>query len=84
MEKTIEERITAIEERNRRVELDKKWETSLARIVVISVITYLVAIFVLFILNAPSPFFSALIPVLGFVLSTQSIPFIKKYWLRNK
>jgi hypothetical protein len=29
--KTIEQRLAAIEERNQRVELDKKWETSWVR-----------------------------------------------------
>lgn len=48
---TIEERLSAIEERNRRVEADKAWETSWLRILSISVITYVVAV-LLVMLNA--------------------------------
>lgn len=80
----MEERIRQIEERNKRVELDKAWETSLARIATISIITYIVAVIVLCIIKASNPFLGAFVPVLGFILSTQSLPFIKKLWMRNK
>jgi preprotein translocase subunit SecF len=80
----IEERLNKIEERNKRVELDKAWETSFARILSISIITYLVAFFVLFSMGVSRSYLSALIPVIGFILSTQSIPIVKKYWIKNK
>jgi len=81
---TIEERLNKIEERNKRVELDKAWETSFIRILFVSIITYIVAFFVLFSMGISRSYLSALIPVLGFILSTQSIPIIKKYWIKNK
>ena len=40
----IEERIKKIEDRNKRVELDKKWETSWTRRICIMIITYIVVI----------------------------------------
>ena len=40
----IEERIKKIEDRNKRVELDKKWETSWTRKICIMVLTYIVVI----------------------------------------
>ena len=83
MEK-IEERIEKIEERNKRVELDKAWETSFIRIFFVCIITYLAAFFALYSIGASKPYLNALIPVLGFVLSTQSIPAVKKYWVKNK
>lgn len=81
---TIEERLHKIEERNKRVELDKAWENSFVRILSISIITYIATIFILYSIGIPSPFLNAFIPVLGFILSTQSIPIIKKYWIKNK
>ena len=39
--KEIEERINRIEERNKRVELDKSWETSWTRKVCIMILTYI-------------------------------------------
>ena len=81
---TIEERLNKIEERNRKVELDKAWETSFVRIFLVSVITYFVAFFALYSIGANKPYLNAIIPVLGFILSTQSIPIIKKYWIKNK
>ena len=83
MEK-IEDRLNKIEDRNKRVELDKAWETSLIRILSVSIITYIIAFFVLFSMGVSKSYLSALIPVIGFILSTQSIPIIKKYWIKNK
>jgi sugar phosphate permease len=81
---SIEERLNKIEERNKRVELDKAWETSFVRILFICIITYLAAFLVLYSIGVSKPYLSALIPVLGFILSTQSIPVVKKYWIKNK
>ena len=81
---TVEDRLNKIEERNRRVELDKAWEKSITRIIFISIITYIVAFFVLYSIGVSKSYLSALIPTLGFILSTQSIPMIKKYWRKNK
>lgn len=81
---TLEEKIRVIEERNKRVELDKKWETSFIRIFSVGVITYIIAVFALFMIKAPNPFLNALIPTIGFILSTQSLPFIKKLWIKKQ
>ena len=81
---TIEERLNKIEERNKRVELDKAWEISFIRILFVSVITYLIALFALYSIGASKPYLNALIPVIGFILSTQSIPVIKKYWIKKR
>jgi preprotein translocase subunit SecF len=80
----MEERIRQIEERNKRVELDKAWEKSFSRIATISIITYFVAVVVLYTIDAEDPFLRAFVPVLGFILSTQSLPFVKKLWMRGK
>ena len=40
----IEKRIEKIEERNKRVELDKAWETSWTRKICIMILTYLIVI----------------------------------------
>ena len=81
---TVEERLNKIEERNKKVELDKAWETSLVRILFVSIITYVAAFFALYSIGANKPYLNAFIPVLGFILSTQSIPIIKKHWIKNK
>ena len=51
---TIEERLNKIEDRNRRVEFDKAWETSFVRILSISIITYLAAFFALYSIGEPT------------------------------
>lgn len=77
LEKTIEE----IQERNKRVELDKKWETSGTRKVCIAVLTYIVVIIYSTIISKTSNvFFSSLVPVMGFLLSTLSLKAVRKVW----
>ncbi len=81
---TIEERLNKIEERNKRVEIDKAWETSFVRILSISIITYIITIVLMYSIGIAKPYLNAFLPVFGFILSTQSIPVIKKYWIKNK
>jgi len=79
----LKNEIDLIKERNKRVEADKKWETSLTRIVSIAVLTYIVALIVMYALNISRPFVSAIIPTLGFILSIQTLPLIKKWWMKK-
>lgn len=75
-----EERVAKIEGRNKSVELDKAWETSWTRIVVIALFTYIIVGIFLQFINIPRPWISALVPVIGFTLSTITLPFFKKMW----
>jgi hypothetical protein len=80
----IEQEINNIKERNRRVELDKSWETSWARRIIIFVFTYLVIVIFMYFSRLPDPFLNAIVPALAFVLSTLTLSFFKKLWLKNK
>ncbi len=78
----LEKRISDIEARNKRVELDKRWETSFTRRVSICILTYIVVLlFSYFINKSNNIFLSSLVPVIGFTLSTLSINLIRKIWL---
>ena len=77
----LEERVIEITERNKRVELDKKWETSKTRKICIAVLTYIVVIIYTSIISKTSNvFFSSLVPVMGFLLSTLSLKAVRKVW----
>ncbi len=82
--KTIEERVTAIEQRNDRVEIDKSWETSTARTIIIAFLTYIVIVLFFIVANLPRPLINSLVPTTGFVLSTRSLPLFKCVWVRWK
>lgn len=83
--KEIEERIIKIEERNKRVELDKSWETSWTRKICIMVLTYLVVITYSYVIrNFDNILLSSLVPVIGFTLSTLSLKFIRTIWEKFK
>ena len=82
--KELEERIIKIEERNKIVESDKAWETSTLRKILIIIFTYIFAVLYLKIADTTNPWFGAVVPCVGFYLSTQSINIIKKWWINNK
>ena len=77
----LERELVEVKNRNLRVEIDKAWETSIFRIGTIVVITYVVASIVLHLIGVNNYFVSALIPTIGYFLSVQSLPFIKKWWI---
>ena len=78
----IEKRLNVIEQRNKKVELDKAWETSLSRKIIIAVLTYLTIVLFFFVAQLPKPFINSIVPTAGFVLSTLSLPFFKKLWIK--
>lgn len=82
--KELEERITNIENRNKKVEGDKAWETSTLRKVLILILTYIFAVLYLKIADTTNPFFGAVVPTVGFFLSTQTLNIIKKKWLSRR
>jgi len=79
----IKKDIQEIKERNARVEGDKAWETSLFRKVLITILTYIVIVIFFIFAGLPKPFLNAIVPTLGFILSTVSIPFFKKNWIKR-
>lgn len=82
--KEIEKKIEKIEKRNKRVEADKAWETSNLRKILIIILTYIFAVLYLTIADTTNPFFGAVVPCVGFYLSTQTIKIIKKIWLNKR
>lgn len=81
--KKIEEEIVLVKERNTRVEADKAWEGSIFRVALITIITYIIADLALYAIGNEYPLRNALIPALGYFLSTQSLPFLKRKWIKG-
>lgn len=77
----IEKEIELIKQRNKRVELDKKWETCWTRKMCIMILTYIVVIIYSYLIrHFDNIFLSSLVPVIGFTLSTLSLKLIRKIW----
>jgi hypothetical protein len=84
MEIDIKKELDLIKERNRKVELDKEWETSIFRKLAILVLTYLTVVLFFYFSGLQKPFLNAIVPSMGFLLSTLSLSFLKNIWLKNK
>lgn len=81
---TLEERIEAIEARNKKVEADKAWEASWIRRISIAALTYLVVVSYLNFVIKTDPWLNALVPVAGFILSTLTINYLKRHWIARR
>ncbi len=80
----LPQELQAIQERNRRVELDKAWETSWTRRLFIAALTYAIAGVWLVLIHEVYPWLKAFVPTGGYLLSTLSLPFVKRWWTQNK
>ena len=90
-EKTIADRVTAIEEeiasireRNFEKDISKRFESSFLRVAVIMVVTYGIVFGYLYFLEVNKPELNAIVPTLGFNLSTWSLSFVKTCWLKRQ
>ncbi len=76
----LEREVLDIKERNFRVESDKAWEQSWTRKLSISLITYITACTFLYLIGVTNFYFAGAVPVLGYLLSTLSLAFVKARW----
>jgi uncharacterized DUF497 family protein len=80
----IEKTLQTIQERNKRVEDDKARETSRERKIIIALLTYAVIIIFFYTARLPNPRINAIVPTIGFVLSTLGLSTCKKLRLKHK
>lgn len=76
-------RIEAIEKRNLKVEMDKAWETSWSRKIIIAVLTYITIVLFFYFAELPKPFINSIVPTTGFLLSTLSLSFFKNLRIKH-
>ncbi len=84
--KTIEElekEIDKIKSRNKKVEAEKAWETSLERKMSILVLTYMIISLVMLFLGFDKPFLNAIIPTCWYILSTLSVWLLKRKYIER-
>ena len=83
-QKQIEKEINQIKKRNKKVESDKSWETSTFRRITIALMTYVLIVLFLWIIKLPNYWLNALVPTAAFIISTISLPILKKWWINNQ
>ena len=79
---SLEKEIEKLKERNKRVEIDKVWETSLARRGLLIIFTYLAIGLYLSAINVSDPWLNSIVPSIGFLLSTLTLPYFKDLWIK--
>lgn len=77
----MDDDIVEIRRRNAKVEADKAWETSWTRRLFITTVTYIIAVIYMKSIGISDPHLGALVPTGGYLLSTLSLPILKKIWL---
>jgi len=79
----LKKEIEQIKARNSRVEVDKAWETSLTRKLLLIVFTYLAIGFYLNSIAIKDPWLNVIVPAFAFFLSTLTLPVFKNFWEKN-
>lgn len=77
----LQKEIEKIKERNKKVELDKAWETSWIRRIFIAVSTYVLVFILLVSIGADKPFAAAIVPAVAYLISTAGLVILKEWWL---
>ena len=78
----ISQEIEKIHKRNMSVEADKAWETSFTRRCLIALFTYILIVLFMYFSGLKNYWINAIVPTIGFILSTLSFPLFKKIWLK--
>ncbi|NTU72804.1 hypothetical protein HGB07_01355 [Candidatus Roizmanbacteria bacterium] len=78
----LQKEIEEIKERNRAVEKNKAWEGSYTRRILLIIFTYLAIALYLNVIEVDRPWINAIVPAVGFLLSTLSLSFFKGLWSR--
>ncbi len=79
----MQDELAAIKARNARVERDKAWETSWIRRGFIMIVTYLIAALYMEVAGLGNALLGAFVPVGGYLLSTLSLPVVKRAWVEK-
>jgi len=78
----LKQEIDSIKARNESVEKDKAWETSWTRRIILAGLTYLAIGLYMQAIEIENAWLNAIVPAVGFMLSTLTLPFFKKIWMR--
>lgn len=78
----IRNELREIQQRNRKVEADKAWEISWTRKLLLVMFTYITIGLYMQVIGVRDVWLNAIVPAVGFLLSTQSLPFFRALWER--
>jgi hypothetical protein len=79
----LEQEIQNIKKRNESVETDKAWETSWSRRGLLAIFTYLAISLYMLGIKISEPWLNAIVPTVGFLLSTLTLPLFKRAWIKR-
>lgn len=84
MKSDLNQQIKDIQDRNARVEADKAWETSWTRKLLITILTYFFIAFFMWAAGFDYPLIGAMVPSIGYLLSTSTLNFFKRRWINKR
>ncbi len=79
----LQQALTAIKERNERVELEKAWEVSWVRRISITIVTFVITFAYMKLTNQEPLWLGSIVPAFGYLISTVSIPYMKEFWVNH-
>lgn len=77
----MEETISTLLDRNKRVEAEKAWELSFTRRAFLAGLTYVTAVLLLWLIGEARFLLLSFIPAISYVFSTLTLPWIRRMWI---
>ena len=80
----IQDEIRKLKARNKRVELDKAWEISWTRRILIALITYILIVIFMASVGLDEAYKAAIVPAIAYLISMSALPLFKKWWIKRQ
>lgn len=81
----LQKQVDALKRRNFEKDRGKEFESSYTRVIFLMIITYCtLCAYMAFVLKTGNPFLDAIVPTVGFNISTWSLPYIKELWIQGR
>lgn len=78
----LQAEVEALKQRNFEKDRGKEYEGSYTRIFFLMMITYWTLFAYMYIIETNNPFLDAIVPTVGFNISTWKLPFVKEWWIQ--
>lgn len=81
----LQHEVNKLKKRNFEKDRGKEFESSYTRVLFLMAVTYWTLFgYMALIIQSPNPFLDAIVPTVGFNISTWSLPYVKEWWIQAR
>ena len=81
----LQTEILQLQQRNREKDRGKEFESSYTRVIFLMAVTYFTLLtYMALVIKSANPYLDAIVPTVGFNISTWSLPYVKEWWIQAR